>query len=80
MVKNPPAAAGVAAEAQVRSLVGHSGLKDIALLQLGVSYSCSSDKINPWPGNFHMPWVWPLKKKIKVLTLRSTHNKKKGKL
>ena len=19
--------------------------------------------ISPWPGSFHMPWVWPLKKK-----------------
>ena len=18
--------------------------------------------LNPWPGNFHMPWVWPEKK------------------
>ena len=21
-------------------------------------------QINPWPMNFHMPWVWPLKKNV----------------
>ena len=21
---------------------------------------------DPWPGNFHVPWVWPKKKKIKI--------------
>ena len=33
-VKNPTAAAQVAVEVQVRSLARHSGLKDLALLQL----------------------------------------------
>lgn len=33
-IKNPTAVTGVAAEAQVRSLVGHSGLKDLDLPQL----------------------------------------------
>ena len=33
-VKNPIAGAQVAEEAQVRSLARHSGLKDLALLQV----------------------------------------------
>ena len=28
----------------------------------GISCSCGSDS-ESWPGNFHTPWVWPLKKK-----------------
>ena len=32
------------------------GIKDLALLLLWHGF-------NLWPGNFHMPWVWPKKKK-----------------
>ena len=59
-VKNLSAAAPIAVEAWVHFLA--SGLKDLdpvsPQLQLGSS---------PWPGNFHMPPVWPLKKKKKAL-------------
>ena len=54
-VKNPTAAA---AEVQVQSLVLCSGLKDLALPQLGLRFS-------PWLGSFHMLRMWPLKKKKK---------------
>ena len=53
-VKDLTVASQVTAKAQVRSPAQSSGLKDLALLQLWL-------KFNPWPGNFHMPWVWPLK-------------------
>ena len=53
-VKNLTAAAQVTAEAKVRSLARCSGLKDLTLLQLQLGF-------NPWPGNFHMLWVWPLR-------------------
>ena len=33
-------------------------VKDPALLQIQLSFS-------PWPGNFHMPWVWQKTKKLK---------------
>ena len=45
---------------QVCSPAQHRGLKDPALLQLG----CRSHLqlgFSPWPGNFHMLQVWPLK-------------------
>ena len=45
--KNPTAVAWVAAEGLVRSLAWRSGLKDLVLPQLQLSFS-------PWPGNFHM--------------------------
>ena len=57
-IKGPIAVVWVAAEVQVQSTAWHSGLKNLALpqlwhrLQLWLRYS-------PWPGNFHMPWVWP---------------------
>ena len=46
-VKNPTAAARVAAEAQIQSPAQGSGLKDLSLpwLRLG---------LNPWPRNFHI--------------------------
>ena len=47
-VKNPTAVAGIIAEVQVQSLAQHSGLKDLALLQLRFRF-------NLWPGKFHMP-------------------------
>ena len=49
-IKPPTAVAQVAAEAGVHSLVWHSGLKDLALLQLQV-------RINSWPRDFHMSQV-----------------------
>ena len=54
--KNLTAVAGVAVEVRVPSLAQLSGLKDLALLQLWLSF-------NPWPGNFHVSWVWPLRKR-----------------
>ena len=33
-------------------------VKDLALLQLWPMF-------NPWPGNFHVPWVWPYKNLIR---------------
>ena len=56
-VKNPTAVARVAVEIWVRSPAWYSGLKDLVLpqwLKLGFS---------PWPRNFHMLRVQPLKKK-----------------
>ena len=66
-VKNLTADTRVNAEAWVRFPAQHGGLKDLALpllqcrLQLWLGF-------NPWPGNFHMLWVWLLKKKKCVLT------------
>ena len=60
-VKNPTAGAWVAVEAQVQSLTQGSALKDLALpslpgrLQWQLGFS-------PWPRNFHMPQMQPLKK------------------
>ena len=51
-VKNPPAAAVM----RVPSLAQHSWLKYPVLLQLRLG--CS-----PWPGNFHILWVRPWKRK-----------------
>ena len=48
----------VAVKAWIQSSAWHSGLKDLALLQL----QC---RFNAWPGNFHLLQVWPVKKKIK---------------
>ena len=61
-VKNPNATAWITEEAWDRSPAQHSGLKDPALPQLW----CRSQLwlgFNPWPRNFHMPWVGPLTKK-----------------
>ena len=55
-VKNLMTVAQVSAEAQIQSLVCHSGLKDLASPELWLRF-------NPWPGNFHMQWERPLKKK-----------------
>ena len=56
-VKNLTTVAQVTPEAQVPPQVQHSRLKDLGLPQLRLGF-------NPWPGNVHMPQVWPLKKKI----------------
>ena len=64
-VKNLAEAAWVTAEVQVQSLAQHSGLKDPALLlvwyrsQLQLGFS-------PWPGNFLVLQVWPLKKCVEI--------------
>ena len=54
-VKNLTAVAWLTMEAQVRSLVQHSGLKDPVLMQLWLEF-------NLWPGNFHLPQGQQLKK------------------
>ena len=59
----------------VPSPAGRSGLKDLALLcprsQLRLGF-------NPWPGNCHMPWVWPFeKKRKKKWSYREWHSIKK---
>ena len=52
LVKNLTAAALVATKAQVQSLAQHSGLKDLALLQLQHrSQLCLG--FRSWPGNSH---------------------------
>ena len=51
-VKNPTAVAQVAAELWVRSPAQHSGLKDLALLQLQ-HRSQLQLRFNSWPRNFH---------------------------
>ena len=55
-VKKPTAVAHVIVEVWVQSLAQGSGLKDLALLHLQLRFS-------PWPRNFHMLQVQPLKKK-----------------
>ena len=57
-VKNLTAAAQADAEVQLPFLAWHIGLKDPVLPQL----QCRSQLqlgFNPWPRNFHMPWVQP---------------------
>ena len=49
-VKDLTVVAQIVAEVQVQSPVWHRGLKDPALPQLWLRF-------NPWPRNFHMPWV-----------------------
>ena len=51
-VENPAAATRLAAKAQVQSLAWHSGLKDLAWLQLQLRF-------NPQPRNFYKPQVQP---------------------
>ena len=36
----------------------------LSLQQLG---SLLWHKLHPWPGRFHMPWVWPKKKKEELI-------------
>ena len=68
-VENPTAAAWVIAEMQVQALAGHSGLKDLVLLQLRPRSQLWL-RFSPWPGNVHVLQVQPLKKKW-VLNIRS---------
>ena len=44
------------------------GLKDLALPQLRLGF-------NPWPRNFHKPWVQSLKKKIGEKTILESFKK-----
>ena len=50
-VKNPPAVAWIAVEAQVGCPDQGNEVKDPTLLQLRL-------RCNPWPGNFQVLWVW----------------------
>ena len=52
-VKNLTAAPQVTSEVQIRSPAQHSGLKDLTLLPLWLSFY-------PWLGNLHMLQVQPL--------------------
>ena len=59
-VKNLTSVSQVAAEveAQDQPLAQHCALRDLELPQL----QCRSQLwlgFSPWPGNLHMPWVWP---------------------
>ena len=55
-VKNLPAVTPVTAEARVQSLAQWVKGSKLSQPQLG---------FNPWPVNFHLPWVWLKKKKKK---------------
>ena len=57
-VKNLTSVAQVAVEARVQFPDWHSGLKDPVSPQLWLRF-------NPWPENFHIPWVYLFKKKKK---------------
>ena len=54
-VRNPNSVAWVALEVRVQSRAWHSGLQDPTLLQLWLGFK-------PWPINFHVSQVVPLKK------------------
>ena len=58
LVKNPTAVAWVTEKVQVPSPARSKGLKDLALPQLWQSLQLWL-RLSPWPGNFHMSWVWP---------------------
>ena len=60
-VKNPTTVAQIVAQARVWSLALCGGLKDPVLPQLWHRLQLQIG-FDPWPGNFHMPQVWPLKK------------------
>ena len=69
-VKNPTAVAQVAVEAWVQSPAWCSGLNDPVLLQLRHRLQFHLG-FSPLPGNFHLMWVWPLKKKFAFTPSRS---------
>ena len=52
-------------EVRVQSPAWHSGLKDLALLQLCCSLQLWL-RISPWLGNSHMLWVQPIKTPTKT--------------
>ena len=64
-VKTPTVAAWVPVEEQVRSLPGHSGLKDLALLQLQHRTQLQL-RFNPWPGTCVRHGCGHKKKKLKI--------------
>ena len=57
-VKNPTSVAWISAEPWVLSLAWHSGLKNLALLQLLHRLQLQHG-LNPWPKDFYMLWVLP---------------------
>ena len=57
-IKNLTAGVWVAVEAWAPSSAQHSGLKNLGLIQLQLTFSL-------WPGNLHMPQVRPFKKRKK---------------
>ena len=60
----------VTAQEQVQSPAWRSGLNDQVLLHYGVVLSCGSDSV-PGLRKFHVPWVWPLKKKERKIKERN---------
>ena len=64
LVENPTATAQVSLKVQVQSQARGSGLKDQVLLQLQHRLQLWF-RFDPRLGNFHMPWIQPLKKKKK---------------
>ena len=65
-VINLTAAVQVAAKGQILSLVQHSGLRDLVLLQLRCGLQLWL-RFDARPGSFHMPGCGHLKKKMKPL-------------
>ena len=61
-VENLTSVAQVAVETWVLPPARHSGLKDPVLPQL-LRRSQLWLGFSPWPRNFHMPWVWLVKKR-----------------
>ena len=61
-VRNLTAATPVAVEVQVQSPAQCRELKDLVLLRCRLQLLL---RFNPWPGSFHMLWVWPSKKRKK---------------
>ena len=67
--KKEYAKALVSVVVQVQSPAWHSGLKDLALLQLQHKPKLQL-VFNHWPGNFHILWVQPLKKINRIHRVR----------
>ena len=42
-----------------------TGVKDL-MLSLQQHGSLQWHRFHPWPGNFHKPWEWPKKLKLKI--------------
>ena len=57
-IENPTGVARVAAKSRVRSQAQLSGLKYLVLPQLQWRSQVQL-VFDPWPENFHIPWVWP---------------------
>ena len=66
-VKNPIVAAQVTVEVQIPSLAWWSGLKGPGIAAPSLLHLWCRSQVqlgfNPWPWNFHMPQMWPLKNK-----------------